>query len=654
MQGNWIFHNSHDLFYRNPFGAVPCGQKVTLKIEVYKPVEKVILRLWKNCQEEQQVMELIERIEEKRIYISEIDVPFNPGQLWYFFIIIKDGKKYYYGNNSLNYGGVGITREWEPPSFQITVYKKEATTPNWFKDAVMYQIFVDRFFNGHEDKKILNKKKNKYQYFYREWEDDVPLYKREPETGEILGYDIYGGNLLGIIKKLPYLKSLGINVLYLCPIFESPSNHKYDTADYKKIDPMFGDNEIFKKLCKKAKEMGIYIILDGVFSHTGSDSIYFNKEGNYPSLGAYQSPDSPYYSWYSFQRHCDEYHCWWGIDTLPNVNEMDPSYRNFIIHDEDSVIKYWMKMGAKGWRLDVADELPDEFIKEIKKAMKEIDPDSVLIGEVWEDASRKVSYCKLREYLLGEELDSVMNYPFREILLDFFRGNRDAALANLALISIYENYPSHNFYANMNLIGSHDVPRILTLLGDTPHEDTLSEEDQARYKMSSSQKALAIKRLKLITLIQMTFPGVPCIYYGDEAGMEGYKDPLNRGPYPWGKENREILDWYKNIIFIRHKYDVLKTGKWIPLYARGDVFSYIRLIEKGRDVFNRQKKDNLAILVVNRNTKQNFHLSLDLSKYLLRGKLWDIVNENQEYKVEDGIINIFLKPLEGNLLLKNL
>lgn len=653
MYIDWIYHNSHDGFYRSPFGAVTCNQEVILKIEVLKPVDKVILRLWKDGSEELMEMRLVEIQGTKRNYEIKIKAPAKPIQLWYFFIIYLEGKKYYYGNFT-NYGGIGLTQEWEPPSYQITVFEERATTPQWFKESIMYQIFVDRFFNGNEDQKIINKKENKYDYHYPAWEEDVKPYRINKKTGEIKGFDIYGGNLLGVIKKLPYLKELGINILYLNPIFEAPSNHKYDTADYKKIDPMFGDNETFKTLCLKAKELGINIILDGVFSHTGSDSIYFNKEGTYDSLGAFQSDESPYYSWYSFQKHCDEYHCWWGIDTLPNVNEMDPSYRNFIIHDDNSVIKYWLKMGAKGWRLDVADELPDEFIKEIRSAMKGIDSDSVLIGEVWEDASRKVSYHKLREYFLGEELDSVMNYPFREIMLDFFTGQRNAYEANLALLSLKENYPVHNFYANMNIIGSHDVPRVLTMLGDAPHEDTLLPEEQAYYKLTPSQRSLARQRLKLLALIQMTFPGVPCIYYGDEVGMEGYKDPFNRGTYPWGKEDQELLSWYKEIIRLRNRYDVFKTGQWFPLKINNDVFGYTRIIKDGRDVFNQKKDDNISVLVVNRSLNNHMEITLDLGEYVPEGKLFNVLQEDREFAIKNGLLNFKLNPLEGKLLLKNI
>jgi len=652
---DWIFHNSHDIFYRSPFGSVTCNQEVLLKIEVLKPVDKVVLRLWIEDNEEELEMQLLENQENRRIYEKKIKAPSKPLQLWYFFIIYVDGKKYYYGNLT-NYGGIGVTQEWEPLSYQITVYKEGADTPHWFRESVMYQIFIDRFFNGNEDQKITNKKENKYEYHYPAWEEAVKPYRINEKTGEIQGYDIYGGNLLGIIKKLPYLKELGINILYLNPIFEAPSNHKYDTADYKKIDPMFGDNETFKTLCLKAQEIGMNIILDGVFSHTGSDSIYFNKEGTYDSLGAFQSEESPYFPWYSFQnqRICNEYHCWWGIDTLPNINEMEPSYRDFIIHADNSVIKYWLKMGAKGWRLDVADELPDEFIKEIRGAMKAIDSESVLIGEVWEDASRKASYQKLREYFLGEELDSVMNYPFREIMLGFFTGQRNAYETSLALLSISENYPIHNFYANMNLIGSHDVPRILTVLGDAPQEEFLSQEEVANYKLTPSQRNLASKRLKLFALIQMTFPGVPCIYYGDEAGLAGYKDPLNRGPYPWGKEDQDILSWYQKIISIRNKYDVFKTGVWSPLNIDKDVFGYLRIIKAGRDVFNQSKDNNLAVLIVNRSMNSDMEITLDMGTHVSDCSLYNVLEENSRFDVKDGFLSLKLNPLEGKLLLKNI
>ncbi|HBS60173.1 MAG TPA: hypothetical protein DEA44_13005, partial [Firmicutes bacterium] len=304
---------------------------------------------------------------------------------------------------------------------------------------------------------------------------------RDMRTGKIFAYDFFGGNLRGVLAKLPYLKQLGVGAIYLNPVFESPSNHKYDTGDYKKIDPLFGDYPLFSQLCSRARELGMAIILDGVFSHTGSDSRYFNKEGRYPELGAYQSTASPYFPWYRFHNHPDQYECWWGIDTLPNVNELEPSYLDFIADNEDSVLKYWLRAGIKGWRLDVADELPGRFIKHLHTVLKAQDPAAVLIGEVWEDASRKVSYGTERAYLLGDELDSVTNYPFRSMLLDFILGVDDAAQTQHRLTSLAENYPREHFYAALNMLGSHDVPRILSLLGEAPPQESLSIIDQARY-----------------------------------------------------------------------------------------------------------------------------------------------------------------------------
>lgn len=608
MSDNLIFYNSHDEYFKKPFGAVPCNEKVNIKLNVNKNIapERVLLRLWHDeGMEERMQMELIAVNEENYVYEVDFNTPQVSGLIWYYFIIELKGKILYYGNNIKKSGGIGRVNEFPPDSYQLTVYKPDIDNPVWFSESIMYQIFVDRFCNGMETGWALNPREG--IVLRKNWEDS-PAYIRDSQ-GRVIQYDFFGGNLLGIIKKLPYLKELSVGAIYLNPIFESPSNHKYDTSDYKNIDRMFGDDKVFKDLCSAAEELGIKIILDGVFSHTGSDSIYFNREGHCPGVGAYQSMNSPYYSWYRFKKYPEEYESWWGIGTLPNVNELDESYENFIIFDEDSVIKKWMKLGAKGWRLDVADELPDEFIKHIKKEMKKVDSESILIGEVWEDASNKSSYGARRQYILGEELDSVMNYPFREILLDFAIGRKSAFDTSERLMQLCENYPINRFYSNMNLIGSHDVPRILTLLGEAPDESSMSDREKEAYRLSQDKKSLAIKRLKMLSLIQMTFPGVPCIYYGDEAGAEGFKDPLNRSTYPWGKENMELLNWYKHITALRDKYDVFKTGNWNPLCSHEEVFGYTRNIQCS-DVFGSQKKENRAVILVNRSMNSSYRLNL--------------------------------------------
>ena len=218
--------------------------------------------------------------------------------------------------------------------------------------------------------------------YHKHW-DDFPFYAKDPQTGNIAAYDFFGGTLDGIVDKLTYLKSFGVSILYLNPIFESVSNHKYDTGDYKKVDAQFGGDAGLERLRAATEAVGIRLILDGVFSHTGSDSLYFQD--------AIRSKESPYYPWYSFSEYPKKYDCWWGVTTLPNVNEMDPSYQDFIINNPDSVIKHWLMRGVSGWRLDVADELPGVFVQEMYRELKATNPDAVLIGEVWEDASRKES-----------------------------------------------------------------------------------------------------------------------------------------------------------------------------------------------------------------------------------------------------------------------
>ncbi len=650
LSQNFIIHNSHDVKYREPFGAVSCGADVTLRVEANTRLTinsaKLVL-IEDNGAERHIDMQLEQQQDEKHLYVTRQTVLQEPGLLWYYFKLNIDGVDYFYGNNSNAYGGIGHIAHHIPVYYQITVFEKAAKVPSWYKDAVIYQIFVDRFFNGNEDGKILNLRNN--SFLYSSWED-TPCYIKDRDTGEILKWDFFGGNLLGVIKKLDYLKDLGINTIYLNPVFDSPSSHKYDTSDYKSIDKMFGDNEIFRRLCEEAKAKGMSIILDGVFSHTGSDSIYFNRYGSYNTLGAYQSKESPYYSWYRFHDHPHSYECWWGIDNMPNINEMNPDYRRYIISDEDSVIKYWIKQGIKGWRLDVADELPDEFIKELKAAMQQQDPESILIGEVWEDASNKISYGSRRRYLLGEELDSVMNYPFRSIMMDYILSWKSAEQANAAMMSLKENYPPHNFYANMNLIGTHDVPRILTILGEAPAEEALSYKQKSEYKLDDEKRRLAISRLKLMSLIQMTFPGVPSIYYGDEAGVEGHRDPLNRKTYPWGKEDTELLEWYKKLIAARHKYSCLSTGDFIPLYARDTVYAYLRIINNEKDAFGEYRKNSTAVVILNRSKHDNEKIEINLKPWLDSGCLIDILSNN-EYLLKEGILNIELKPLEGKIFI---
>jgi 4-alpha-glucanotransferase len=640
-----VYHNSHDTYYRNPFGAVPLGTPIKLKVKVIAdiPVQDCVLRLWEQgCRERLINMNLI-KIKQQgekiwQLFETTYTPPEAPGLVWYYFRIKIDNRFFFYGNNRENLGGAGELKLHEPPSYQITVYKP-SPVPRWFKNGVMYQIFVDRFCKGEDEaltpgvKESIAREKG---LLHLNWYD-TPFYLKD-DKGRIRRWTFFGGNLAGVREKLDYLQELGISIIYFNPIFEAVSNHKYDTADYLKIDGMFGDEKIFRELIQEAGERGIYVILDGVFSHTGCDSIYFNRCGRFPGKGAYQSPDSPYAKWYTFLDDCQTYACWWGVDDLPNVNEMEPSYRDFIYRGENSVIRHWMKTGVKGWRLDVADELPDDFIKEIRIFLKAADPEAVLIGEVWEDASNKISYGKLREYLWGEELDSTMNYPLRSIFLDFMLEKKDAFVTHRRIMSLYENYPRENFYAAMNLIGSHDRERILTLLGEAPDAEKLTEREKEKFRLEGTARKLGIKRLKLLSLMQMTFPGVPCIYYGDEAGMEGYADPYNRGTYPWGFEDQELISWYKRIIRLRREYGVIQEGEFSSFYQGKDVYGY-RLKGISEEI----------MVIINRNTSLGRKVKAD---FLSAREEKSLVLDLLEGKViEDKDIGIWnIPPLGGRVL----
>ena len=626
---DWMIHDSFEKEYRNPSGAIICGRTVNLKLKLIANEAVEDIRLFVIGESgivEKYLMQKIDDLNGQIIYEIKFNLPEKAQLIWYYFSASKNGQVYYYGRKSAAISGEGAIYRTIPPAYQITVYDAETKTPAWLKETLVYQIFVDRFYNGNPDKKIMNPKKD--SLIHANWEDD-PFYIKDPDTKAVVRWDFFGGNLEGIIKKLSYLEDLGIKCIYLNPIFESASNHKYDTADYKKVDGMFGDSEILKKLCEKAGEKGIAIILDGVFSHTGSDSIYFNKNNTYDSLGAYQSKDSPYYNWYKFKNYPESYDSWWGFTELPNVNEMENSYLDFIIKGENSVLKKWLGLGVKGWRLDVADELPEAFIKTFWENMKAIDSESVLIGEIWEDASNKISYGARRNYLLGKELDSVMSYPFREILINFLNKKSNARETHLKLKTLCEHYPVEYFYSVLNLLGSHDTTRIFTELDEN------------------------IKKMKLAILWQMTFPGVPYIYYGDEAGATGGKDPLNRKTFPWGRENDEVMAWYKRLILIRDYYEVFKTGNWQSFYQGEHVYGFLRYSEKGKDAFGKEIQDNFACVVFNTNAEAPAEVSVKISDFLEDGTMLDVFSDYKEMDIEKGIIKVHLDALEGKVLVLN-
>ena len=466
------------------------------------------------------------------------------------------------------YGGNGdLSVTDHDPRFQLLCYEKDFETPSWLPGGIMYQIFPDRFyFSGKKKNGVYSDKK-----LQTDW-NVIPDW-RPNEYGMITNSDFFQGDLKGITMKLPYLKELGVTCIYLNPIFEAYSNHRYDTGDYEKIDPILGTEADFKELCSEAKQLGIRVINDGVFSHTGSDSKYFNREHRYPGNGAYNSKESPYYTWYKFIEWPNIYNSWWGFHTLPEVEELSNSFNEYI-NGENGIIRKWIQCGNSGWRLDVADELPDEFIEHIREAVKAEDSEVLLLGEVWEDASNKESYGSRRRFLYGKELDSVMNYPFRDAILGFLDCGDGRDMIEIVL-NVLENYPRPVIRSLMNLLGTHDTERVITLLAGE-RQNGRGREWQAATKLSPMQREYGLRRMRIASGILYTLPGVPCIYYGDEVGVEGYKDPFNRATYPWGNEDKELLEWYKGIGQMRAECSCLVDGDLREFGSTGRTMGYIR------------------------------------------------------------------------------
>ena len=567
-----ILYDSKQLKYKTPFGTLTPEDVCTINIHIPSTVQATGVELIVSHENGNHAFNVPLTYRMKKgpyeIYQGRFTIS-QPGLYFYYFFIHnrQGGFRLFKQGNQTN---MEAGDQW-----QVSCIPSDFTVPDWARGALIYQVFPDRFYkSGRVD---LTGKLQPYKV-HADWNEEVD-WKPTPE-GIVLNNDFYGGNFRGITEKMDYIASLGTTILYLNPISKSFSSHRYDTGDYKKPDPMLGTEADFTALCNAAHMRGIKVILDGVYSHTGSDSLYFNKNGTFPGIGAYNSPESPYYGWYDFRQWPDSYRCWWDFETLPTVNKMHPDFLDYIIRDEDSVVAHWLKLGCDGFRLDVADELPDEFIKLLKDRIREIRPDALLIGEVWEDASRKEAYGKRRRYFVDGELDSVMNYPFRTAIIDFMRERDSGRGLQETVMSIMENYPPQVIQCNMNLLGTHDTPRILTALVD---DFDGPREEQAKRTLSRQRLFLAYDRLLMASFLQYMLPGSPSLYYGDEAGMEGYRDPFNRRPYPWGREDRHLINHYRRIGQLRRDNKVLRLGDIRFFQAEDQRVGFIRSY-KGRSL----------------------------------------------------------------------
>ena len=564
-----LIFDEYNEWFRSPQGALKTGETLRLRMlaERGKCSEIRIALRPEGGAEKKSSMKFAGNLGRYEIFEGEI-APEAPNLYWFHFEADEHGKTLSY-----DVGGPGHASH---APFQITVSHADILSPDWISGGIMYHIFIDRFNRAGETQV------REGSVLCDDW-GGMPVF-RPDEKGIIRNNDFFGGNLQGIIEKLPMLADLGVSCIYLSPVFEAASNHKYDTGDYFKIDSSFGDEETFKRLIEEAAKLGMRIICDGVFNHVGEDSRYFDRYSRYGGKGAYQSPNSPYYSWFNWKEWPESYESWWGIKLLPSTNKRDEGFKSFIT-GVGGVLDYWMKCGVAGWRLDVVDELPDEFLYPLCEAVKRHDPNALIIGEVWEDASNKIAYGRRRRYLLGDQLDGVMNYPLKDAIISYVRdGNAEAVAATMQWLG--QNYPKAVLDANMNILGTHDTARILTALGSEGLPE--NREEMSRYRLSEQQRRNGVWRLKIASALQFALPGVPCVYYGDEAGMEGCADPFNRYCYPWGTEDAEIYEWYRTLGRVRRSLSAFRGGAYELLKAGGGIF-----------VFRRGEGDGAVIVAVN-------------------------------------------------------
>ncbi|MDE7233762.1 MAG: glycoside hydrolase family 13 protein [Ruminiclostridium sp.] len=576
-------YDSYREEYKKPFGAVRRKRDCEFRLRFPETtmIDEVTLICFRPGQKEHfQHMELIEKKDGANIFGCTY-APEDLGLHYYYFSLLIDHNRHYIKRSGASEGVVD-----NGALFQLTVYDEKMTTPDWLKGGIMYQIFPDRFAKSG----IFREYVPADRQIHTDW-DETPLWKPD-HRGQITNSDFFGGDLKGIEQKLGYLSELGVTVLYLNPIFEAHENHRYCTANYEKIDPLLGTEADFVSLCKTAKEYGIRIILDGVFSHTGADSIYFNKFGRYGDhSGAYRDPESPYREWYSFSQYPDVYESWWGITTLPNVIETNPSYLQYIC-GEGGILQKWIDLGASGWRLDVADELPDEFIDRLNLAVKAKGEDKVIYGEVWEDATNKESYGVQRRYLIGGQLDSVMNYPFKEAILEYVKKGETQTLVE-GVMTIVEHYPKPCTDILMNFLSTHDTERAITrLAGDDAGWN--GRDWQAEHCLSDQQFVFGISLMRCAMVLQYFLPGIPCVYYADEAAQEGYKDPFNRRTYPWGHEDERLIEFVKELGKLRRSMKMLAKGelRFLDVTSEYAIFSRTdkALGEEAVILLNRSRK----------------------------------------------------------------
>jgi glycosidase len=642
-------HNSRDDLYRVPWGAVTTGTPVTLRFRTFhNDVTGVAVRVWSTAAAAQTLypMELVATTDDEPYGYDwwQATLPAQDAlTILYYRFIVRDGAdEDFYEDDDLFDGGWGMVYDDSPDySFQIDVYDPAFETPDWMKNAVVYQLFPDRFYNGDvkNDAEPTDPTVYDHPVLPKAWDDLPEGYCRGYEGVTCdegpLGRDFFGGDLQGVKDKLDYLAELGVTAIYFNPIFEAPSNHLYDTTDYFRIDPYFGSKGTFQSMLNLAAERGIHIILDGVFNHTSSDSVYFDRYSRYPKDGAYESQESRYYNWYTFFDWPGDYDSWWGFDSLPVLTEIQ-EVRDFIYGDDRSVARWWVGEGAAGWRLDVAPDKSHGWWQEFRPQVKAVNPEAIIIGEIWDDAS---------PWILGDELDTTMNYRFRRALLGFLNGDMNDPNQGFVpglnpdqfhsvLQSIQEDYPPPAYETAMNLVGTHDTQRILWAL--TPGARNRDEKE-----FNAGNLAEGVAKLKLLAILQMTMPGAPTIYYGDEVGLTGDTDPDDRRPFPWDDMDTGLLAHYQSLIGLRNDHSFLRTGSFDRLYTHNGDGTY---------AYGRRDASGVAVVAVNRDMASH-DLTINVGGYVPEGTVLTDALSGGIYAVTGGQITVSLLARGGAILI---
>ncbi len=712
-----LLHNPYTLFYRAPFGAVTVGTAVRLRlrsaadnissaaVELFNvggvTGADVFLPMHPSHADTKGTASGVGSTGNKEAFWSVTVPPSDiarAGVLWYRFRVQNRSGAVYYGPNGASYSGTKVG------SFQLTVYVPGFTTPSWLQNAVIYEIFPDRFYDGNI---ALNENPTTQWwaatqpgtpapiYFHQNWNGIPcnPAVKVVPSSANAAleqklhctvgsSNDFFGGNLPGITAKLDYLKSLGVTALYMTPIFQASSNHKYDTGNFKAIDPGFGTLGAFEQLVERAQQLGIHLILDGAFEDTGANSLYMNRYGTYPGVGAWQqhlnsASTSPFYNWYQWTPGGKlPYAAWHGDAPLALTNPLSRSWQQFVFGQSDpadptdpnanSVARYWLAMGASGWRLDSADTIPlsSGFWQGFRQAVLATDPQAAIIGEIWPNATNDHG----TDWLTGTTFDSVMNYQFLFAVTGFFGGvYRDGAIQpspesssqfNNALMALYSDYPLPAFYSMMNLVDSQDTERILNVVEGAPSKQTAFA--QATWKPSPGEQAVGLERLQLVSDFQFAFPGAPAVYYGDEAGMGGYGPPYNRETYPWGAANQTLLTHYRLLGSLRDAAPVLRTGSFVPLFAQGETYAFARVIQNGINGLGQripvgETANQFAVEALNDGAApRTFKVPVGAAGIPDGTSLYDVLSGGTALTVQAETISLTLGPYSGALLLSRL